>query len=89
MGKPMPAICPRIKLRLTDRPVPDEVRAAGIGTVDQVRADLDILQNLGADYVLFDTYADDPAETATYEWAWSMYMTVAEELVDLSSGNLR
>ena len=89
MGKPMPAICPRIKLRLTDSLVPDEVRAAGIGTVDQVRADLDILQNLGADYVLFDTYADDPAETATYEWAWSMYMTVAEELVDLSSGNLR
>ena len=89
MGKPVPAICPRIKLRLTDSPVPEDIRAAGIGTVDQVRADLEIIQELGAAYVLFDTFADDPAETATHEWAWSMYMTVAEELVDLSTGELR
>jgi probable F420-dependent oxidoreductase len=89
MGKPMPALCPRIKLRLTDSPVPDDDRAAGIGTVDQVRGDLEILQELGTEYVLFDTFADDPAETATHEWAWSMLMTVAEELVDLSTGELR
>ncbi|MCH7800400.1 MAG: TIGR03619 family F420-dependent LLM class oxidoreductase [Chloroflexi bacterium] len=89
MGKPVPAICPRIKLRLTDNPVPDDDRVAGVGTVDQVRGDLEILQELGAEYVLFDTYADDPAETATHEWAWSMYMTVAEEIVDLSRQELR
>ena len=89
MGKPVPAICPRIKLRLTDTPISDDDRVAGVGTVDQVRGDLEILQELGAEYVLFDTYADDPAETATHEWAWSMYMTVAEEIVDLSRQELR
>lgn len=88
-GKPVPAICPRIKLRLTDRPVPDDERVAGVGTLDQVRADLDVLQELGTEYVLFDTYADDPAETATSEWAWSMYMTIAEKIVDLSAETLR
>lgn len=89
MEKPVPAICPRIKLRLTDSPVSDDDRAAGVGTVDQVRGDLEILQELGAEYVLFDTFADDPAETATHEWAWSMYMTVAEKIVDLSHRELR
>ena len=69
IGKPVPAICPRIKLRLTDTLISDDDRVAGVGTVDQVRGDLEILQELGAEYVLFDTYADDPAETATHEWA--------------------
>ena len=29
VGKPMPALCPRIRLRLTDTPLPEEQRVAG------------------------------------------------------------
>ena len=62
-GPPLPALCPRIRLRLTDRALADEARVAGEGSLDQVRADLEALQGLGAPYVLLDTYADDPEAT--------------------------
>src|SRR4051812_23224944 len=40
-GRPVPALVPRILLRLTDAPLPDGDRLVGEGTIDQVRADLD------------------------------------------------
>ena len=61
----MPALCPRIRLRLTDAPMDEAQRIAGEGTLDQIRADLPALQSLGADYVLLDTYTDDPKPPAT------------------------
>jgi hypothetical protein len=47
-GRAMPAPCPRIRLRLTDAPLPDDRRLVGEGTLDQMRADLEELQRLGA-----------------------------------------
>ena len=89
IGKQIPSVCPRLKLRITDRPVPENNRLAGVGTIDQIHTDLEALRNLGVEYVLFDTYADDPTETITHEWAWAMYMTVAEKIVNLSTQELR
>jgi probable F420-dependent oxidoreductase len=45
-GKPLPALCPRIRLRLTDTPLPEEQRVAGEGTLDQVHADLTLQRHL-------------------------------------------
>ena len=59
-GRPVPAFAPRLPLRLTDHPFDDEIRLAGQGTLDQVRADLDALARLGATHVLFDTYPGRP-----------------------------
>ena len=89
LSKPLPALCPRIKLRLTDRPRPEAERLAGEGTVDQVRGDLEIFAELGVQYVLLDTYADDPEATRFHERAWSMYATLAEQVLDLPRQMLR
>jgi hypothetical protein len=69
--------------------VDDAGRVAGEGTLDQVRDDLDALANLGARYVLLDTYADDPEATRRPETAWRMLIEVAERVVDLPRERLR
>ena len=34
---PIPALCPRIRLRITESPMPDDQRIAGEGSLDQIR----------------------------------------------------
>ena len=87
--RPVPALCPRIRLKITDAPVDDAERAAGHGTLDQIRADLDALERLGAEYVLLDTYFDDPEATKDHESAWSMLATLAHRVLDLEHETLR
>ena len=88
-GKPLPALCPRIRLRLTESPLAESERVAGEGSLDQVRADLEVLEDLGAAYVLLDTYADDPEATRQPEVAWRMFTTLAERILDLPRETLR
>ena len=88
-GRPLPALCPRIRLRLTDSSLPDDQRLAGEGTLDQVRGDLAALEALGASHVLFDTYTDDPELTRHHETAWRMLTTLAERALDLPRAALR
>ncbi len=88
-ARPVPALCPRIRLRLTDAPMPDDQRVAGEGTLDQVRRDLAALESLGARYVLLDTYTDDAEATKNHEAAWRMLTTLAEQALDLSREALR
>ncbi len=88
-GAPVPALCPRINLRLTGSRLPDDQRLAGQGTLDQVRSDLEALASLGAQYVLFDTYAGDPEATRHPENGWAMLQTLAERVLDLPRQALR
>jgi probable F420-dependent oxidoreductase len=88
-GKPVPALCPRITLRLTDAPLPEHLRVAGQGTLDQVRADLEALESLGAEYILLDTYTGDPAQTLHPENDWAMLTIMAEQALDLEQQALR
>ncbi|MGE3539910.1 MAG: LLM class F420-dependent oxidoreductase [Candidatus Tectimicrobiota bacterium] len=88
-GKPVPAICPRIRLRLTATPLPDEQRLAGEGSLEQVRADLHGLQEMGVPYVLLDTFYDDVEATRQTETAWQMYLTLAEKVLDLPHETVR
>lgn len=67
---PVPALAPRIVLRLTESPVADDQRLAGEGTIDQVLDDLDQLDRLGSDAVVLDPFNGDPAETCHPEVAW-------------------
>lgn len=90
MQRPLPDICPRIRLRITDRPRPDEERLAGEGTVDQIRDDLRELQALGCPYTLLDTYHDYQVdELRRCESAWRMYAVVADEIYDLANETVR
>jgi len=85
----VPALCPRIRLRLTDAPFPDDQRQVGEGTLDQIRTDLRVLQDLGAQYVLLDTFHDDAEATRHPEEAWGMLATLAEKILDLPHEALR
>lgn len=88
-NRPLPAVCPRIRLRITDQRLADDTRVAGEGTLDQVRADLEALAALGAASVLLDTYTDDPEATRQHETAWRMLATLAERVLDLPRETLR
>jgi probable F420-dependent oxidoreductase len=88
-GRPVPALCPRIKLRVTDARMSDGDRLVGEGSLDQIRADLEALQSLGAPYVLLDTYLDDPEATRHPEPAWRTLATMAERVLDLPRESLR
>ncbi|HEX9124857.1 MAG TPA: TIGR03619 family F420-dependent LLM class oxidoreductase [Methylomirabilota bacterium] len=88
-GRPIPAVCPRIKFQLSDGPLPEDQRVAGQGCLEQVRADLRALEAMGAPYVLLDTYSDDPEATRSHEPAWRSLKTAAERLVDLARGTIR
>ncbi|MCH7907541.1 MAG: TIGR03619 family F420-dependent LLM class oxidoreductase [Chloroflexi bacterium] len=88
-GKPVPAFSPRVKLQITDRPLPEDERKPGVGSLEQVQDDLGAFEDLGADYVLLDTYMDDPEATLTHEPAWSMLTKVAESVLDLGAEKLR
>ncbi|MFE9424848.1 LLM class flavin-dependent oxidoreductase [Kitasatospora sp. NPDC006697] len=71
-----PGFAPRIALRLTDTPVTVADRPAGVGTLEQVLADLDQLRSLGAEAVVFDPYHGDPEETRRPQQAWQDLATV-------------
>ena len=87
--RPMPAVCPRIRLRLTDAPMSDDERIMGEGSVDQMRRDMEALQAMGCDYVLLDTYFDDVEATRRPETAWRMLTMMAEQVLDLPRQSLR
>jgi probable F420-dependent oxidoreductase len=88
-GRPVPSFCPRIRLRLTESPLNDDRRLPGEGTLDQVRADLEALESLGAEYVLLDTFYGDPEATRHHERAWAMLAAMAEKVLDLDNRRLR
>ena len=87
--RPTPALCPRIKIALSTTTIEDAGRLAGAGTLAQVRGDLAALESLGADYVLLDTYLDEPEDTRSHEGSWRTLATLAEEVLDLGGETLR
>ena len=88
--RPVPALCPRIALRITGQPAPDDTRVMGTGTLDQVRRDLAALMEMGAAYVLLDTVvAEDVQATKDHEAAWAMLAALADRVLDLPRESLR
>lgn len=78
LDQPVPGFAPRILLRLTDKPLPDDDRVAGEGTVEQVVEDLGVLRQLGAQSVVLDPFVGDPAETERPETAWQALATIRD-----------
>ncbi len=76
-GRPVPALAPRIALRITESECSGPERLAGEGTVEQVLDDLEQLRGLGADTVVLDPFHGDPDETLRPEAAWLALATVA------------
>ncbi|MFJ8474853.1 LLM class flavin-dependent oxidoreductase [Kitasatospora sp. NPDC094011] len=78
-SRELPGFAPRIALRLTDRPLADVDRPAGVGDLAQIVGDLRELRELGAEAVVLDPYHADPEETRRPEVAWRALTAVAEE----------
>ena len=88
-GKDMPALCPRIRLHITDSHMVEDKRVVGEGSLDQVHRDLAELQSLGCAYVVLDTYADDIDAVGNNEHSWQMLSLMAEKVLDLANGTVR
>lgn len=88
--RPAPALAPRLKLRPAPRPVEEEDRTPGIGTVDQIRRDVERLHTLGATHILFDTTVPgEPRPRGTAERDWRWIELLAEQIVHLKRGEPR
>jgi probable F420-dependent oxidoreductase len=89
LDRPVPALAPRIKLRITRDPVPDGSRVAGEGTVDQIHADLVRLAGLGATHVVLDTtYPGEHVRQPAGHY-WAQLELLADQVIDLKSGQPR
>ena len=88
-GRPMPALCPRIKLHVTGSPAPEHERVVGEGSLDQIHRDMAELESLGCDYVLLDTYLDNPEALRHPEDSWRIYAEMAEKVLDLGNQTVR
>ena len=87
--KSVPDLCPRIRLRITGSRLDEEERLTGEGTIDQIHADLEEMQELGCTYVLLDSFYGDVEATKNHEATWRMLATVAESALDLGNQSVR
>jgi probable F420-dependent oxidoreductase len=78
LDRPVPALCPRIRARPTARDLPPEHRRAGVGSLAQILADLDMLVELGAACVVLDTNPDQPSDRRPSIEDWRTLGTIAE-----------
>jgi probable F420-dependent oxidoreductase len=86
---PVPGFAPRIKLRITGAPLGGE-RVLGEGTVEQIRADLRLLEELGASSVILDpTYPGQPRTAQRAESDLAALELLATRIIDLEQACLR
>lgn len=99
-GHERPALCPRILFHLVDKPVPESERFMGHGTLQQIHEDLALLETLGCEHVILDSYSpfdDSPFDTAgdhgsgsdAHRAVWDGYEQVAASVLDLANESVR
>jgi probable F420-dependent oxidoreductase len=76
-GRPVPALAPRIRTRLTPGDRADGERRAGEGSLDQVLRDVEELAGLGSAYVVLDPNPDHPKDEAPLDEDWRTLAAVA------------
>ncbi|GAA1825909.1 TIGR03619 family F420-dependent LLM class oxidoreductase [Planosporangium flavigriseum] len=79
-GRPVPALAPRVKIRLRDRSLPESERRSGEGDLHQIADDLQRLRSLDPAHVVLDT--DDPlaADRGDFDRHWQVLDRVRELL---------
>lgn len=88
-GRPVPALCPRIKLRVTVRPLgPD--RLLGEGTLAQIHEDLALLAELGAAAVILDpTFPAQPRRPGRTDHDLDVLEKLTVDVIDLDKGTVK
>ncbi|WP_369393230.1 TIGR03619 family F420-dependent LLM class oxidoreductase [Streptomyces sp. CG1] len=88
-GRPTPAFCPSIPLALTERPLPDQYRRLGQGSLEQLHADLLLLDELGARYVTLNTELGDQRLRRPAEQDWELFELLARTVIDTDGETVR
>ena len=87
-GKPAPRFCPRIRFEIRNEPAgPD--RPIGIGSYEQVTADIRELASLGAEHLVLDWFTGDAQATRNNARGHQMFEALASRFFDLKSESLR
>jgi hypothetical protein len=86
-GRPVPAFAPRIRVHIGVEAAPD--RRPGQGSVEEIRQDLLTLSDLGAEYVILDTYSGDPASLYNPEANRRPIELLLEQVIDAHGETLR
>lgn len=76
-------------MTITEKPLPEEQRLAGEGTVEQVRKDFQELQAMGAEYVLLDTYKGKPESMPDPDVVLKALGILSREILNLPKQSLR
>lgn len=87
-GRPVPAFCPRINVRIADAPLPETDRPIGHGNMGQIRTDFAALVEMGAEYLLVDTFTGKP-NGSQLESGLGTLRKLAHEIFDLNGERLR
>jgi probable F420-dependent oxidoreductase len=87
-NKPVPAFCPRVSVRLTNEPLPDPDRPFCHGDAAQLRRDLAGLVELGAQYLLIDTFTGEP-NAPQLDHGLRTLRALSEQVFDLRKQALR
>ncbi|MEV1025569.1 TIGR03619 family F420-dependent LLM class oxidoreductase [Streptomyces sp. NPDC050264] len=86
--RPVPALAPRIKLRLTQRPL-DNARVLGEGTPSQIRDDLALLAAGGAQAVILDpTYPGEHRPRGRTDEDLEVLEMFVNQIIDPATGNI-
>jgi probable F420-dependent oxidoreductase len=87
-GRPVPKFCPRIRLEIRDEPI-DGPREVGVGSLDQIRSDIQALAGLGAEHITLDCYGGDLEASRDHTRGWRQLAVMANEVFDLERETLR
>jgi hypothetical protein len=80
--------CPRIRLDIREQPI-DGTREVGVGSLAQIRGDIEALHKLGAEHLTLDCYAGDLEGSRDHSRGWRQLAIMANEVFDLESETLR
>jgi probable F420-dependent oxidoreductase len=75
-GRDVPALAPRVKIRLRDRPLPETERRTGEGDLRQIEDDLHRLLSLNPTHVVLDSDDPDVDDRDDFDRHWRVLDTV-------------
>lgn len=86
LERPVPSLCPRIQVAITESPLPEDRRATGHGSLEQIQKDIHALAELDAQYVVLDTDPGDQRFRRSPDQDWRTLEALASILPRRAAG---
>jgi probable F420-dependent oxidoreductase len=87
-GRATPAFCPRIRLEIRDEAIKG-TREVGVGSLEQIRGDVQALAALGAQHLTVDCYVAGVEPSKQHSRGLRQLAVMADEVFDLENETLR